>query len=131
MIKIINYLMEVFSCLFLCAMSQKRALWLCSWYPNNNEPFNGDFIQRQAMAASLYNHVNVIHVADSSSILEYASVTGNLEEHIAYFRKSTSLLKRISNNYRLLRIYRRTIKLYIAHKGKPDIVHVNIPLKAG
>ena len=35
-------------------------LWLPSWYPNKSEPYSGDFIQRHAKAAALYDPVTVI-----------------------------------------------------------------------
>ena len=36
-------------------------LWLPSWYPNKLAPFDGDFIQRHAKAAALYNDILVIY----------------------------------------------------------------------
>ncbi|HQV61525.1 MAG TPA: hypothetical protein PLG08_12150, partial [Chitinophagaceae bacterium] len=44
-------------------MSRKKILWLCSWYPAKTDPYNGDFIQRHARAAALYNDIYIIHVA--------------------------------------------------------------------
>ena len=36
-------------------------LWLSSWYPTKTVPFNGDFIQRHAYAASLYQNIILVH----------------------------------------------------------------------
>ena len=36
-------------------------LWLPSWYPNKLSPFDGDFIQRHAKAAALYNDIAIIN----------------------------------------------------------------------
>ncbi len=47
-----------------------KALWLTSWYPNQLDEWNGDFIQRHARAVSLYCNVEVIHVeADTQDLL--------------------------------------------------------------
>jgi len=51
-------------------------LWLPSWYPNKLDPFDGDFIQRHANAASLHTKVHVIFVKAD----EEGKITGNLEE---------------------------------------------------
>ena len=34
-------------------------LWLPSWYPNKLDPFDGDFIQRHAVAVSAFVPVHV------------------------------------------------------------------------
>src|SRR5687767_13573545 len=82
-------------------MSRKKILWLCSWYPNKTEPYNGDFIQRHAEAASLFNDIHVIHVAGSAqgslqqNSEEEISRKEGLTEHLIYFRRSTSFWGRL------------------------------------
>jgi glycosyltransferase involved in cell wall biosynthesis len=117
-------------------MARKRILWLCSWYPNKLEPFNGDFIQRHARAASLYNDIHVIHLAaDTSGQTEQKETvlnsTGNLTEQIIYYKKTLSLLGRLRAHYRWLFLYKQAIRNYIVKNGKPDLVHVHVPMKAG
>jgi len=65
-----------------------KVLWLTSWYPNDLDKWNGDFIQRQAHAAALYGNITVIHVeADAQGLLQEplvkkTSSDGNLTETI-------------------------------------------------
>ena len=68
---------------------ENYVLWLPSWYPNEWEPYNGDFIQRHAEAAALNNNITVIFftqygekMAMDHKVTE--TVTGNLKEVIVY-----------------------------------------------
>ena len=69
-----------------------KVLWLTSWYPNDLDKWNGDFIQRQAQAAALYGNITVIHVeADAQGLLQEplvkkTSSDGNLTETIVLFK---------------------------------------------
>ena len=117
-------------------MSRKKILWLCSWYPGKTEPFNGDFIQRHARAASLYNDIYVIHViGDESGKIKGRELEIKTQEHlteeIVYFQKSRSLVGKLLAQWRWLRLYRKAIRSYIKHHGKPDAVHVQVAMKAG
>lgn len=117
-------------------MPGKKILWLCSWYPSKQEPFNGDFIQRHARSAALYNEVYVIHVTPQETrkpdgALVDIKQTGNLTEHIIYFRRSTTPFRKFIDNYRWQKLYRRAIGEYVKAAGQPDLVHVQVPMKAG
>jgi len=117
-------------------MSRKKILWLCSWYPDKMEPFNGDFIQRHAAAAALYNDIYVIHLAGDSSlptnIEEHITNTAEgLTEHLVYYKKPTSFFKKLRSYYRWAKATHHAIRLYIKAHGKPDLVHVHVPMVAG
>ena len=67
-----------------------KVLWLASWYPDEYEPTNGDFVQRHAKAVSQLMHIDVIHVAQAGrkfNLLNKVvkSNDGNLHEAIHYF----------------------------------------------
>ena len=47
-----------------------KVLWLCSWYPHSTDPYDGDFIERQAKALSLHMQVDVIHVVQNLNFLK-------------------------------------------------------------
>jgi len=117
-------------------MDRKKILWLCSWYPGKTEPFNGDFIQRHAKAAALFNDIYVIHVmGDGSGHItetqkEINKETG-LTEHLVYFKKNNSFFGRVKAHYLWLFLFRQAIRKYMVENGKPDLVHVHIPHKAG
>src|SRR5688572_17433381 len=111
---------------------RKKILWLCSWYPDKLEPFNGDFVQRHAQAASQFNDIYVLHVvADSSgniSKIEHSvTQTPGLTEHIIYFPKKQSALGRLKAYYKWLSLYTGAVEEYILKFGKPDLVHVHVP----
>jgi glycosyltransferase involved in cell wall biosynthesis len=118
-------------------LMRKKILWLCSWYPNKTDPFDGDFVQRHARAAAMYNDIYVIRVApDENAIATNSSLTettktGGLTEHIVYFKKTNSIAGRISAAIRWRALYKAAIKQYINGNGKPDLIHVHIPMKAG
>lgn len=117
-------------------MPRKKILWLCSWYPNKLEPFNGDFIQRHAHAAALYNDIHVIHLAGDTSGNTKTSETviqqqGNLTEQIVYYKKKTSAWGRFRAHFRWMFLFKQALRNYIVKNGKPDLVHVQVPVKAG
>jgi glycosyltransferase involved in cell wall biosynthesis len=116
-----------------------KALWLTSWYPNRLDAQNGDFIQRHALAASLFCNIHVIHLeADRQNVLTQpteVSVTKNnnlVEEIILYKLPSQkNIVGKLSSYRRYISIFKKHIEAYIQANGKPDIVHVHVPVKAG
>ena len=117
-------------------MSRKKILWLCSWYPAKTDPYNGDFIQRHARAAALYNDIYIIHVAgdetgNTKKPEEGKYQSEGLTEHIIYYQKSTSFFGRLLSHFRWLRLFKAAINNYIGNNGIPDVVHVHVPVKAG
>ncbi|MEP6700486.1 MAG: glycosyltransferase [Bacteroidota bacterium] len=117
-------------------MSRKKILWLCSWYPGKTEPFNGDFVQRHARAAALYNDIYVIHVVGDASgkikktTKEINKVQG-ITEHIIYYKRSSSFWGKMKSHYQWLALCRQAIRRYVIENGKPDLVHVHVPVKSG
>ena len=117
-------------------MERKKILWLCSWYPSKMDPFNGDFIQRHARAAALFNDIHVIHVTydypnDVENSGQELNSIGQLTEQIVYFKKKKSLKAKLTNQLRWLALYKKAIRNYIIKNGKPDLVHLHVPIKAG
>ncbi len=115
-------------------MKRKRILWLCSWYPSEATPFNGDFIQRHARAASLYNDIDVIHVSgtiDQSKTSFFLTSEKGLTETIILYKNRKGLIGKILHHITWSKLYKKAIEKYIKEKGKPDLVHVHIPVKAG
>ncbi len=116
-----------------------HVLWLASWYPDEYEPTNGDFVQRHAKAVALLMPVNVIHVAQSGKDFGYLdkivlNSDGDLHEAIHYFSlKKTGItwLDKIRYNKTYLSYYKKVIHQYIKKNGRPDLIHVHVPMKAG
>ena len=115
-------------------------LWLCSWYPHPGDPYEGDFIQRHAKAVSIYALVTVFYVSQDGSnknVVEdkvTEQQAGKVYERIVFFRfKKTGIkvIDKLVYNFRYYRTYKKNVQAYIAKEGKPDIVHIHVPMKAG
>lgn len=117
-------------------MSRKRILWLCSWYPNRTDPFDGDFIQRHARAAALLHDIHVIRVIGDPDLppgkndVQISQQTG-LTEQLIYIGKTNSLAGRSFFFLRWNQQFRKAVQDYINVFGKPDWVHVHVPYPAG
>jgi len=118
----------------------KKVLWLPSWYPNKLFPFNGDFIQRHAAAAALYQPVQVIHIVkdekgiQTKKIMEDMHVAGGLSETIVYYKPfvtGIAVVDKLISSARYISIYKASIKRYIDQQGRPGVIHVHVPFKAG
>jgi glycosyltransferase involved in cell wall biosynthesis len=118
----------------------KKALWLCSWYPHPDNPYEGDFIQRHAKAVSAFIPVTVIYVSQAGPYTNreedqfITHQTGGVEEKLVLFRfRKTGIqtLDKVLYNIRYYRTYKKVIEKYIEENGLPAVVHVHIPMKAG
>jgi glycosyltransferase involved in cell wall biosynthesis len=103
-----------------------KILWLTSWYPNLTDPFNGDFIKREAEAVSVslltgtnYSDVHNKHEA--------------LEEYVIYYSSAGD--RSVLSRFRSLKVYFKRHLEFIKRLRKdnelPDLVHVQVALKAG
>jgi glycosyltransferase involved in cell wall biosynthesis len=112
----------------------KKILWLPSWYPSKINPLAGDFIQRMAKATSQYAEIHVFFVVKDDSLEENEVTTfaqnGNLYETIVYY-KSSSVLSRLTSWKKYFSIYKQLTGSFIKKHGKPQLVHVQVPIKAG
>ena len=113
-------------------MNRKNVLWIVSWYPSKEDRFLGDFIQRHARAAAIFNNIHVIYVCDSEQeskeeVTQYTGIT----EQIIYINKTNNILNRIVKQWRWRNAYLKAASEYINKNGKPDIVHLHVPWKAG
>jgi len=116
-----------------------KVLWLASWYPDPYEPVNGDFIQRHAKAVAAVVPVDVVHVVqigkdvdtkDEVSVRE----EGNLREFVCSFsfrRTGIAAIDKIRYNLQFKRYYKNFLRKYAQQYGKPDLIHVHVPMKAG
>lgn len=116
-----------------------KILWLASWYPDSYEPANGDFIQRHAIAVSKIIPIDLIHVVQVGKNIntEADSVffeKGNLREFIYSFsfkKWGWGWLDKIRYNIYFISYYRTVLNKYSRQYGKPDLIHVHVPMKAG
>ncbi len=116
-----------------------NVLWLASWYPNRTEPFNGDFIERHAKAvAPFISSLTVITAVKDDNLYPGSSevecrTEGNITTYIIYYGRSRwgQAIEKISSARKYLFLQKKLFKKLLAEKGKPDIVHVHIAMKAG
>lgn len=121
---------------YFSPMTRKKILWLCSWYPNRTDPFDGDFIQRHARAAAQRHDIHVIRIVADPAMepgtmdMEEVQQEG-LTEQLIYLGKQNSLIGRYIFYHRWKKIFRKVITAYVANNGKPSAVHVHVPYPAG
>jgi glycosyltransferase involved in cell wall biosynthesis len=115
-------------------MMRKKILWLVSWYPNKNDRFDGDFIQRHARAAAINHDIHLVFVTDTDSEKskdeEWNYATG-LTEQIIYFKKRRGFIGRLSKQLVWRNLFQEAVTNYISKNGLPDCIHVHVPWKAG
>ena len=117
-----------------------KVLWLASWYPNQISPFEGDFIQRHARAVTAYSKITVVYVSQSGETLNIDNTQfaeqekDNVVEKVVFFKFKKTGVKwfdKIKYNIIFYKTYKKLITEYIKINGRPDIVHVHVPMKAG
>ena len=115
-------------------------LWLPSWYPNKFEPYNGDFVQRHAKAASLFCSIVVCHFPQSGHKIKieksytetkHAHNLKELVHYISFKPTGINLLDKILYNISYYRAAIKYLKTYFRNYGFPKVVHVHVPMKAG
>ncbi|MBP6687154.1 MAG: glycosyltransferase [Lacibacter sp.] len=117
-----------------------KVLWLCSWYPNSKDPFDGDFIERHARSLATQQELDVIHVVQNLNILKAEGYRSeerfehNIRAKVYFIPVMPFLGKKINSvifNYRYFKTIHKILKEYVAKNGLPDIVHVHVPVKLG
>lgn len=117
-----------------------KVLWLASWYPNQISPYEGDFIQRHAKAVTAYSKVTVFYLSQAGETLNIHNAQfieqekDNVIEKIIFFKfKKTGVKWFDKMRYNILyyKTYKKLITEYFKTNGRPDIVHVHVPMKAG
>ncbi|MBP6623970.1 MAG: glycosyltransferase family 4 protein [Chitinophagaceae bacterium] len=109
-------------------MDQAKVIWLCSWYPNDTDAFIGDFVQRQAKAVASMMPIHVLNVNyTDQEDYETEEIYGQLVETRIYLQRKN----KIADLMRYKQCHEAYLKKYIAQQGKPNLIHVQIPMKAG
>lgn len=115
---------------------KKHILFLASWYPNKNAPTLGNFVQKHAEAAALFNEITVIAVfSHTSDAYEIVDVTeNNVRSITCYYPKvtiSVPLLKQFLQLYRTRKAFDKAFSLYLKSGQKPELVHLNVVYPTG
>jgi glycosyltransferase involved in cell wall biosynthesis len=111
--------------------NNKYVLWLPSWYPNREDAFTGDFIERHALAASLYTPIEVLVLAGTQEkeAIELVQVNENLRVHYCYIpHRPGGVLPLFVKKWMA---YRKLIAQLFRERGVPALVHVHVATWAG
>jgi glycosyltransferase involved in cell wall biosynthesis len=117
-----------------------KILWLCSWFPNDLDAFGGDFIERHAKSLALHHPVDVIHVVQNQALSSLNNTGSSVKNYhglrvmvhtLPVFRSGIGLFNKTIFNVSYFLRLRRILDDYVKSYGKPDIVHVHVPVKIG
>lgn len=111
-----------------------KVLFLCEWYPNRNDAYNGLFIHNHAKAVADYCKVTVIYVGiDKTLISKNYDIDDKTENNLRIIRiyyKNTytgvDLLDKAIKAYRYFNALYKGLKIYQKAYARPHIIHVNI-----
>ena len=112
-------------------------LWLVSWYPGKTDPFNGDFIERHAIAVAAFTPIIVLFVVKDNSLKKgdfktEKEIIGNLTVYRGYYGPSRfPLTEIIYSSFRYFSLQKKVFAQIKKERGLPDLVHVHIAFKAG
>lgn len=115
-----------------------KVLWLASWYPNRTAPYNGDFIERHAIAAARFTEQLFVIAIVKDDAMERGSTeiikkqSGNLTVFTVYYgRGKLGAVEKLLSFRKYFSLQKKIYKQIELEFGKPDIVHVQVPMKAG
>lgn len=115
-----------------------KVLWLASWFPNRTAPFNGDFIERHAIAAAAFVEQLFVVAVVKDDAMEKGSVEivkkqeGNLIVYTVYYSKGKfSPAEKLLSFRKYFSLQKKIYRQIEQEYGRPDIVHVQVPMKAG
>ncbi|QOR75219.1 MAG: glycosyltransferase [Thermoflavifilum sp.] len=121
----------------MCA--RKNILWLVSWYPDREQPVNGDFIERHALVASTIVNVIVLHIAwDAQLSAARIEKDDTHAPHLMVYRwydaPSTCSITWLRKLHQFWKYFRGVIQGFrtIQQAHTPlDCIHVHVCWKAG
>lgn len=116
-------------------MKEAPIICLASWYPNEIDFFEGDFIQRKLKALSFYRPVQVLHLKKCTHEKWNKKISKNqmglLEETIYYKKGGSGIFNQIKNYWYSFKIHNIFLKNYISTFGQPKAILVQVPYNAG
>ena len=116
-----------------------NVVWLASWFPSRINNTAGDFIERHARAvAPFVKYLSVIVVMKDDAMpantveIQHKQI-GNLTIYIAYYGKSLwgGLPGKLLSQKKYLSLQNKIFKRILSTTGKPDLLHVQVAMKAG
>jgi len=113
-----------------------KILFFASWYPNKHNPVLGVFIKNKAQVVSNHCDTAVIYVQKDAFAKKGYDAESSYEEKVftvrVYFWIPRNLiLQALLYNFRFLIAYYKAWKIVKQQWGTPDLIHVNVPDRAG
>lgn len=114
--------------------SELNILFLCSWYPNKTNTTLGNFIQKHAEAASLYNSITTlsVHAFEGNDFFVDVQKNKEVQEIRVYYPKPKFLFLAKTRQYFK---WRKALDLGLSYlktlNVRVDIVHVNVAFPMG
>lgn len=116
-----------------------NVLIFASWYPSRVNFLDGDFVERHAHAIALKYQVTVIFISKDLSLKDKTydleiEEKGNVKAYKGFYKEYKSpfsLVRKIVSQYRYFISLHSIYKKIFREQGKPSILHVYIPMKAG
>lgn len=117
-----------------------KVLWLASWFPNKNNPYTGDFIERHAQATSLFIPVHVLHCYQNKKGLGnnrlYKRSKDFKQLHIQVNEYSSAIfsipiLGSIFSFCYSLFLYNKLTLRWVKENGRPTFIHIHVSLRCG
>lgn len=108
--------------------ARKNILFASSWYPNDDSPFLGNFVRRQAQLLSTEHTVTVINTVPSPALKEIRienTFDGELQEIIVHHPQGSSLISKRKQQKKALKAGIKQIE------NKPDVLLTQIFLPKG
>lgn len=118
----------------------KHIVWLPAWYPNELNPFEGDFIERHALSASLLHRVTVLFLVKDTRAtstqdyrVEEKVYNDRCRAIILYYRlfSRVGFLEAIFSPARYCVFLAELIRQHVEDFGRPDCLHVHVAWKPG
>lgn len=114
-----------------------NVLFLTSWYPKKENPTLGNFVQKHAEAANIYNNVVVLCLIASNELNQIEPVvkkTDQLTEVLVYYPKRSSKFKIFNFLNQIVhqkKAFNIGLNLVNEIFKKIDLVHLNVTYPAG
>lgn len=115
-----------------------KVLWLASWYPSRLDGFTGDFIERHARAVSKYVELTVLVILKDETLdFDKVEIEKTVEENLTVYRvfygkTNTPLwMESFLSVKKYFELQKQLYRQIEKEWGKPDMVHVQVAMKAG
>ena len=108
-----------------------KVLFVSRWYPNRLDAMEGLFVRKHALAAALYNEIQVLFVKEDPFVknteIEVLNYDG-LQETIVYYPSSKYRVVRASRYFKALFSGYRQVK---RNGFSPQLLHANVLTRVG